>query len=362
MPAFNATPSGAKTGERADVLMVTRHFALRWGGGEHSLAAVIDELRRARPDWTWTVSDGGFDPPDRLRPLPLLQLVIRRGGLRRAAVRFAGQLALVQSLVGPTLLNALPRSVATVYFMRDVRYWDEWSNHETGLRRVAKALYRAALTPALAAFCTEVRRALARADLVVANSTFMAERIRAFCGRDALIVYPRTLVAAAPLPEGPAVGIVGDGADKGGLILRALAERFPDVTFRFHARHPASLPLPRNVVVAGWESDLGRLYRGLWLVLMPSQVAEAYGRVALEALGHGVPVLVSSIGGLPETVPEPTWTVADYGNIETWCAAFADAWQATSTRRAAAYAFAVARSHIVDEQHRRLVEHTLALM
>ena len=345
----------------ADVLVVTRHFALRWGGAEHSLAAVIDELRAARPEWIWSVSDGGFDPPDGLRPLPLLQLLLRRRELQRTASCFRGRIALVQSLVGPTMANALSRSVATVYFARDVRYWDEWSNHETGLRRVVKSAYQVAQAPLLALFRRDMRRALGRADLIVANSAFMAERVRVFCGREALVVYPRTPVAVAPLPEeGAAVGMVGDGADKGGHILRALAARFPDVTFRVYARQLAALPVPSNVVFAGWESDPVRLDHGLRLMLVPSQVAEAYGRVALEALGHGVPVLVSRTGGLPETVPDPAWTVADYQNSEAWCSAFAQTWPVAVSHRGVAYDFARARRQTADEQHRQLVQDVLA--
>ncbi len=348
--------------EDADILVVTRHFALRWGGAEHSLAAILDELRTVRPSWTWSVSDGGFDPPHTLRRLPLLQLVLRRRELQESAANFRGRLALVQSLVGPTLLNALPRSVLAVYFARDVRYWGEWCNHERGIRRAVKGLYQLAQAPLVALYRRDVQRALSRANLVVANSNFMAERLRAFSGREALVVYPRTPLATLPLPEaGAVVGMVGDGADKGGHVLRALALRFPEITFRVHARASALSALPSNVVFAGWESDPARLYQGLRLMLVPSQVAEAYGRVALEALGFGVPALVSRVGGLPETVPDPSWTVADYGNAEAWCSAFADAFAEAPNRRQAAYEFATVRQRTVDEQHQQLVQRILAL-
>jgi hypothetical protein len=346
----------------AVALLVTRHFSLRWGGGEHSIAAVVDEMKAARPDWAWAVTDGGFDPPDRLRPLPLMQLLVRRDELCRAAQAFRGRLALIQSLVGPAMLNAMPESVATVYFLRDVAYWDQWPNHERGLRRAAKSLYRTAMAPAVLAFRQDVRLAMGRAGLLVANSAFMAGRIRAFAGRDSLVVFPRTPVAPAPLPAGTVVGVVGDGADKGGLMVRALARRFPHLTFRIHARRLAAEPLPPNVVVAGWETDHARLYDGVRLMLMPSQVEEAYGRVAAEALGFGVPVLVSRTGGLPEAVPGPDWTVEDYRNPEAWCAAFAGAWDGAPDRRDEAHRFAVARGREVDEQHHYLARQVVALV
>ena len=347
----------------ADVLLVTRQFAQRWGGAEHSIAEVLAELTEARPGLRCTITDGGFDPPDRLRPLPLVALARQRRQLRaEAALARGSRLVMAQSLVAPTLINALPEPVPVAYFMRDVAYWDQWPNNESGLRRVAKTAYRLALWPFVCLFRQENRQALRRADLVVANSSFMAERIRATCDRDALVVFPRTPVAETPLAPGDLVGMAGDGADKGGLIVRALARRFPDLRFRVHTRQAALSDVPPNVIVAPWERAPDRLYSGLRLMLMPSQVAEAYGRVALEAQGHGVPVLASGVGGLPENVPGSQWRVVDYRSPEAWIRAFGPAYQAAATARSAVYAFAQTRRRDADRQHRELIERLSALI
>ncbi len=347
----------------ADVLLVTRQFSQRWGGAEHSIAEVLDELNAARPGLRCTVTDGGFDPPDRLRPLPLLALVRHREQLRATgASAEASRLVLAQSLVAPMLINALPERVPVAYFLRDVAYWDQWPNNESGLRRLAKAAYRLALAPFVGLFRHENGRALRRADLLVANSSFMAERIRAACDRDALVVFPRTPVAAAPLAPGDVVGMAGDGADKGGTIVRALARRFPEVRFRIHCRAGSLDNVPPNVAAAPWERQPDRLYADLRLMLMPSQVAEAYGRVALEAQGHGVPVLASGVGGLPENVPGSLWRVADYRSPEAWVEAFAPAYQAALGARAAVHAFAQQRRREADRQHRDLVGRLAAMI
>ncbi|CAK0771504.1 hypothetical protein CCP3SC1AL1_560013 [Gammaproteobacteria bacterium] len=345
--------------EDADVLLVTRHFSMRWGGAEHSLAAVVEDLKIAQPKWLWAVSDGGFDPPGRLHSFPLIQRSLRQKAVQEIVAKFQGRLSLIQSLIGPAFVNALPRSVKTVFFVRDVRYWGAWPNYEIGVRRIAKTAYRLTMAPAIAALRREMRIALNCADLVIANSIFMADRIRAFSSRDSLLLYPRTPVEdfIGPTEEDVGtVGVIGDGADKGGLIFRALANRFPEIPFRLHAREVDKTPLPKNVTFAGWERDLKKLYSGLRLVLVPSQVSEAYGRVALEALGHGIPVLVSRVGGLPETVPHTDWTVSDWGNTEAWCASFAEAWRSAPSRRFEAHAFARSRKAMVDEQHRQLIQ------
>lgn len=346
----------------ADVLLVTRQFALRWGGAEHSIAEVLEELTAARPGLAYVVTDGGFDPPGRLRRLPLVSLARDRKLLRAAASAIRGhRLVLAQSLVAPPLINALPETMPVAYFLRDVAYWDQWPNNEAGARRLAKAAYRLAMDPFVRWFRRENEKALRRADLLVANSTYMAERIHAVSGRDALVVFPRTPVAEAPLEPGDVVGMAGDGADKGGAIVRLLAQWFPEVTFRIHSRR-APDDVPPNVVAAPWEKEPTRLYDGLRLMLVPSQVAEAYGRVALEAQGHGVPVLASHVGGLPENVPGSQWRVHDYRSPEAWAKAFAPAFQAAAGARGAVHAFAQHRRHEADRQHRDLVRRLSGLI
>ena len=340
----------------ADVLLVTRQYAMRWGGAEHSIAEVVDELTAARPGIRLTVTDGGFDPPDRLRPLPLVSLARDRARLRAAIAGGAPpRLVMAQSMVAPTSINALPGRVPVAYFLRDVAYWDQWPNNETGARRWAKAAYRLALSPFVGLFRRENRKAMKRADLLVANSSFMAERIRNACSRDSLVVFPRTPVPSEPLEPGDVVGMAGDGADKGGTMVRALARRFPDLRFRLHSRAASLDDAPPNLEAAPWERDPARLYQGLRLMLVPSQVAEADGRVALEAQGFGVPVLVSDVGGLPENVPGSLWRVGDYRSPEAWIKAFEPAYRAAPQAREAAHGFARRRRIEADRQHRELI-------
>ncbi len=347
----------------ADVLLVTRQFAMRWGGAEHSIAEVLDELTAARAGIKVTVTDGGFDPPDRLRQLPLVNLARDRARLRAAISGGpAPKLMLAQSLVAPVAINAAAEPVPVAYFLRDVAYWDQWPNNETGLRHWAKEAYRLALAPFVAFFRRENRKAMKRADLLVANSSFMAERIREVCARDALVVFPRTPVAPRPLEPGDTVGMAGDGADKGGRIVRALARHYPKVRFRVHSRAAALDDVPPNVVAAPWERDTAQLYQGLRLMLVPSQVAEAYGRVALEAQGYGVPVLVSGVGGLPENVPGSLWRVNEYRSPAAWISAFEPAWRAAPDARDSVHGFAQHRRTEADRQHRELIRRLAGLI
>jgi glycosyltransferase involved in cell wall biosynthesis len=82
--------------------------------------------------------------------------------------------------------------------------------------------------------------------------------------------------------------------------VRAALERLPNVRF-----------LPR-------VADIREVYRQARLLLVPSKLEEAAGRVVLEAQWSGIPALVSARGGLPEMVGEGGRVIADYLDPRAW--------------------------------------------
>jgi glycosyltransferase involved in cell wall biosynthesis len=88
-----------------------------------------------------------------------------------------------------------------------------------------------------------------------------------------------------------------------------------------HARLEASLApdLRARHGVRAWTDAVEALYQALDVLAVPSQWEEPFGRVSVEAQACGVPVLLSNVGGLPETLePGVTGELVAAGAVEAW--------------------------------------------
>ncbi len=116
----------------------------------------------------------------------------------------------------------------------------------------------------------------------------------------------------------------GLSAEKGqDLALKALeflADRLPNAKLvlggRITAEDLAVSPLAAGVaagqvLLAGYQENLFEFFSGLDVYIMPSR-SEGLGSSALLAMAHGLPVIATRVGGLPEIVEEGTtgWLIA----------------------------------------------------
>jgi glycosyltransferase involved in cell wall biosynthesis len=110
---------------------------------------------------------------------------------------------------------------------------------------------------------------------------------------------------------GEYVGYVGRISSEKGLdSLIAAARALPDVPVRL-AGDWSGMPelrdrAPANVSFVGFlgQDDLGDFYGNSRFVVLPSTCFEVFPLVLPEAMGHGLPAVVSRIGGLPEIVTD----------------------------------------------------------
>lgn len=145
------------------------------------------------------------------------------------------------------------------------------------------------------------RLELGRADLVWFPSRACAEHY-GYRG-PTLITAPPVDPARYRTARGGLVTLSGTTVAKGADVLAAVAERMPEREF-LAVRTPwhEEVPLPRNVDVID-RTEPREVYARTRILLMPS-VTESWGRVGVEAIVSGIPVLAAPLPGVREALGE----------------------------------------------------------
>jgi glycosyltransferase involved in cell wall biosynthesis len=101
------------------------------------------------------------------------------------------------------------------------------------------------------------------------------------------------------------------------------------------SEHPAVLPGDdARFVMTKSRAELDAFYRGARMLVVPSIWAETFGIVAAESLAHGVPVVASRIGALPDTVlDDRTGLLAEPGNVDDLAAKIGRLWHDSELNR-----------------------------
>jgi len=167
------------------------------------------------------------------------------------------------------------------------------------------------------------RLAVRRADCVVVVSHDMARKV----AREGVPTAKIQVIHNACLvePEGNAPPLDAEAPPMVGVIGRLSPEKGVDLALQVHRIVARHLPTARLLVVGegpeqvalknhaerlgispsvgwlGYREDVEEVYRQLAVLLIPSR-SEGLPNVALEAMGYGVPVVATSVGGIPEVV------------------------------------------------------------
>lgn len=184
---------------------------------------------------------------------------------------------------------------------------------------------------------------------VLAVSKYVQDYLRVTHGVLSAVVNPIVQYQSPPLPPEPRfVTIFNPVKAKGGQLFRLLAERLPHHQFAwvpgwdilrgangefdpaicaaisrsigiaFTGATPSQIPmnLP-NVHRFSPVFPPHPIYQRTRILLVPSQWSEAFGRVAVEGMLFGVPVLGSAVGGLAEIVSSGG-TCLPQNDVDAW--------------------------------------------
>jgi glycosyltransferase involved in cell wall biosynthesis len=173
--------------------------------------------------------------------------------------------------------------------------------------------------------------------LFLANSEFTAHRYKEQFGVSATVIPPMfhaELYRARRAPQN--VTFINPQPFKGSDLALELVARCPDIPFCFVEswelpeqqkqvlkRHMKMCP---NLTLRARTMNMKDVYRRAKLVLVPSLLEEAWGRVASEAHFNGVPVIASNRGGLVEAVGPGGVLLDPDGPIEAWVDAVRRLW------------------------------------
>jgi glycosyltransferase involved in cell wall biosynthesis len=92
-----------------------------------------------------------------------------------------------------------------------------------------------------------------------------------------------------------------------------LSRRYPDLKLMYVGdglerealeRKSRALNLEDRVIFTGFREDMEKLYASMDLFILPSTCKEAFGRVLIEAMAGGRPVIATETGGVPEIITD----------------------------------------------------------
>lgn len=197
-------------------------------------------------------------------------------------------------------------------------------------------------------------RDAADAALVVYNSEWMAEQADQYYGEyppgpaASVVVRPLVFAGDYATEPGECVTLVNLDVAKGGQVFFELARRLPDQKFLgvrgAYGEQAIPTQIPDNVELVDHMSghDMReQVYARTRVLLMPSAY-ESWGRVGVEALASGIPVVSHPNPGTVEMLGSAA-ILADRGDVEAWVETLtrlddADEYKAASERAKARFA------------------------
>lgn len=158
--------------------------------------------------------------------------------------------------------------------------------------------------------------AAADAAAIVLNSQWMAEAYGH--PTNGLIVRPPVFTEQYRTTPGDKVTLINLNEAKGGQVFADLARRMPDVEFLgvMGAYGDQIVPVLPNVEIRQHGTDMRDVYGSTRILLAPSSY-ESWGRVGVEAMASGIPVIAHPTPGLLESL-DFAGNFVHRGDLDGW--------------------------------------------
>jgi glycosyltransferase involved in cell wall biosynthesis len=291
---YAAAQAAALAATGTEVVLVCREHPFEFGDDQRERIAAIDSARAA--------GARVLELPGRLGDPAALPELIR---IRRRLARFAPDIVHVHDRVDPRAWALLPLRAPTVLTIHDP------APHPG--QPVAR------LAPKRWLLDGSRRAWRARARVVIVHSERLRNELRLRRDQRSAVVPHGTYVRSEPLAPPPVatVGFFGRLEPYKGLDVLASAmprvwEVRPDVHLRVAGSGPTRLPLsdPRVRVDHGYlpEAEVEAFFRGTSLAVLPYTAASQTGAGSV-AVGYGIPIVASRLGGLSDLVLDESYLV-----------------------------------------------------
>ena len=215
-------------------------------------------------------------------------------------------------------------NIPSIVYMHDYSCCPPSRQEEKAWKLVSPGIYSAD---------TEVDLILNHADLVLVNSYHLQDRFKRQCGITPSVIYNEfdqdEFLVKDPLlsNDGYITSVDSVWPHKGLDIIMTLArifkkERFlitirDDFKNHYYLKCLESLKGQSNITLVSF-GPIKNYLRLSKVVLVPSQWPEPFGRIAVEAMACGIPVLASRCGGLQEIIGNSTLGIKDFRNSSAW--------------------------------------------
>jgi len=261
-------------------------------------------------------------PVREMQRFPYIAYLLNRGRIIKRIKKAQEGLLITQGIWGAIAARFFKGKV--MYFIRDEFQLNSIPVTERGFRRFLKCCYLLLQSFAIWVMFRDNERAAKKATVVISNSTFIQTELRRAYGVSSEVIYPTINVAALsqksipPLKDRQFISLIGSERIKGRFIIEAIARAMPDHKFLIAGREFEKKEEKGNITYMPWSKDpVGDIYNKTKLLLVPSLWREAFGRISVEAMALGIPVIGSRRGGLPEILGEEN-TVGNAHDIVEW--------------------------------------------